>query len=88
MTGCVLPCRHAIFKAELLRQPQVYFSGNLGGTMYVYMSTTLETAEEYLLFDGNAIVSAVGGSLGLFLGFSCLSTLLLLWQKATAFCKV
>ena len=27
--------------------------------------------EEYLLYDLNAIVSAVGGSLGLFLGFSC-----------------
>ena len=32
--------------------------------------------EEYLLMDLNAIVSAVGGSLGLFLGFSCLQILL------------
>ena len=37
--------------------------------------------EEYLLFDFNAIVSAVGGSLGLFLGFSCLDFLLHLMAK-------
>jgi hypothetical protein len=29
--------------------------------------------EEYLLYDFNAIISAVGGNLGLFVGFSCLS---------------
>lgn len=37
--------------------------------------------EEYLLLDFNAIVSAVGGSLGLFLGFSCLDFLLKLLSK-------
>jgi hypothetical protein len=29
------------------------------------------TTQEVLLYDFNAIVSAIGGSLGLFLGFSC-----------------
>ena len=37
---------------------------------YADLSTTLE--ETIKLYDFNAIVSAVGGSLGLFLGFSCL----------------
>lgn len=37
--------------------------------------------EEYLLMDFNAILSAIGGSLGLFLGFSCLQFLLMLLQK-------
>ncbi len=32
----------------------------------------MSVEEEYELFDANEIVSAVGGSLGLFLGFSCL----------------
>ena len=35
---------------------------------------TVETTTEYLLYDFPAIVSAVGGNLGLFLGFSCYST--------------
>ena len=30
----------------------------------------VEFSEQYTLYDFNAIVSAVGGSLGLFLGFS------------------
>ncbi len=42
-----------------------------------YLSTRTALYREYLLFDGSAIVSAVGGSLGLFLGFSC-------WQAAAA----
>ncbi len=32
----------------------------------------VETSREVILYDGNTIVAAVGGSLGLFLGFSCL----------------
>jgi hypothetical protein len=39
---------------------------------FYYHSSRVEVLEEYLLFDFNAIVAAVGGSLGLFLGFSCL----------------
>ena len=35
---------------------------------------TIETTTEYYLYDFPAIVSAVGGNLGLFLGFSCYST--------------
>ncbi len=35
-----------------------------------FASMDVEVREELLIFDFNAIVSAVGGSLGLFLGFS------------------
>ena len=41
----------------------------------------INVQEEYELMDLNAILSAVGGSLGLFLGFSCLQVLLQLLQK-------
>ena len=30
-----------------------------------------ETEDQLLIYDFNAIVASVGGSLGLFLGFSC-----------------
>ena len=36
-----------------------------------YKSFTIFHYKETLLYDFNAIVAAVGGSLGLFLGFSC-----------------
>ena len=37
-----------------------------------YQSTDITVIEEVLLFDFAAIVAAVGGSLGLFIGFSFL----------------
>ena len=39
---------------------------------YHYATTNVVKYDEYRLFDGNAILAAVGGSLGLFLGFSFL----------------
>ena len=35
-----------------------------------YGNTDVYTMDEYLLFDAIAIVAAVGGTLGLFIGFS------------------
>ncbi len=76
---------------KLLHQPVDEFYTLGGGdnvttttTLYLYQSNSYETAEEYLLFDDNAIVAAVGGSLGLFLGFSCLSVLTALAKKLQA----
>ena len=46
--------------------------------------------EEYLLFDFNAIVSSVGGSLGLFIGFSflqCAMSTFGLTEKTCKMCK-
>ena len=36
-----------------------------------YLNTNIARYEEYLLFDSIAIIAAVGGALGLFIGFSC-----------------
>jgi len=40
-------------------------------------SSDIDVFTEILLYDFAAIVAAVGGSLGLFLGFSCLDTFLI-----------
>ena len=41
-------------------------------TLLIYlMDHTVSTTMEYYLYDFPAIVSAVGGNLGLLLGFSC-----------------
>ena len=41
-------------------------------TLWVsYASPKIKVEEEYVLMGGNAIISATGGSLGLFLGLSC-----------------
>jgi hypothetical protein len=39
-------------------------------------STNVLVQEEYLLFDDNSIVASVGGSMGLFVGFSVLECFL------------
>ena len=38
---------------------------------FFYEDTNVAISSEYVLYDFNAIVTSVGGSLGLFLGFSC-----------------
>ena len=42
-----------------------------------------ELKKEYILFDINSIVASVGGSMGLFLGFSCFGML----SSLLAVCK-
>ena len=43
-----------------------------------YASLTVEKKEEYFLYDNMTLVSSLGGTVGLLLGYSLLSTLLFL----------
>ena len=52
-----------------------------------YKNMDIEVSEEVLLYDFNALVAAVGGSLGLFLGFSCYSVALELWLKSRQYSR-
>ena len=62
--------QYSIFKYLCLQ-----FGMNVTTGMMIYlMDHKIESTREYLLYDFPAIVSAVGGNLGLFLGFSCFST--------------
>ena len=44
---------------------------------YMHGSSDIDVYTEIRLYDFAAIVAAVGGSLGLFLGFSCLDSVLI-----------
>lgn len=55
----------------MIREDATKDMGNFTSIYVFYRSSTVTVVEEYRLFDFNAIVAAVGGSLGLFLGFSC-----------------
>ena len=49
--------------------------------VYLAFSTDLEViSEEFYLYDFNAIISAVGGGLGMFLGVSCFGILSKIFQ--------
>ncbi len=51
-----------------------------------YMSSKVEVMEEYDVYDLNGIVGSVGGSLGLFLGFSVFDCLSALTRKRNYYC--
>ncbi len=46
-------------------------SSDTANLTFFYSENNVRKLETVLLYDFGAIVSAVGGSLGLFLGFSC-----------------
>ena len=70
--GCPMRCHHVKFH---------YTKSNMGTKTHVIENKTsfwptfnhpyVTIEEEYRLFDTIAIISATGGSLGLFLGLSC-----------------
>jgi hypothetical protein len=77
--GCPLNCEHSNYVASVFYHDVNVINnleGYAKGVMLVYLlydSTIVQKSEEMLLYDTPALLSAVGGSLGLFLGFSCIT---------------
>ncbi len=70
--SCLVPC--SIVQQSVVKR-QVTFGGVPDTLTNVYInlkSTDIEVHADALLFDFNAILASVGGSMGLFLGFSFL----------------
>ena len=67
---CPKPCKEISFKTVSKSLP--HDITNYAIVIMHYMSNDYVLLEEYLVFDFTAILVALGGSLGLFLGFSCL----------------
>ena len=71
VTGCKRPC----INMQLFYDKRIYMQlkplVNMSSIAIYHENTDTLVTEEVLLYDLNSIVSAVGGSLGLFLGFSC-----------------
>ena len=72
VTGCKRPCVNMQLSYEKRIYMQLETLVNRSNIAIYYENTDTLVTEELLLYDLTTIVSAVGGSLGLFLGFSCL----------------
>ncbi len=84
--GCVRPCREINYEASVSLYPKSTwtFNPNVGpGLYFSYYSLDVENKEERLLYDFPNLVSAIGGSMGLFLGLSLLEIFRRMIQHCT-----
>ncbi len=71
VTRCLPPCATTEYRVDSRRDASVLRKSHVSCFFLYYKTTTYKVFEEYLLYDTNTIIAAIGGSLGLFLGFSC-----------------
>ena len=78
-TRCIIPCRTISYgasfrkmdkNARLLKGQKYYSFVSFG---LGYNDFIMEISKEYFVMSPGALISTIGGFLGLFLGFSCLS---------------
>ena len=75
LDGCPIMCQEVRYDIRVSQLGENAMSveekTGVSGVYATYASSKVKIEEEYLLMGETAIISATGGSLGLFLGFSC-----------------
>ena len=69
---CQAPCVVESYKLSSRRKLKLGTQGNSSSFIFYFKHLEIQEQEEYVLFDFSAILAAVGGSMGMFLGFSFL----------------
>ena len=85
MFGCPLPCLFSYYTFQIVYQHINAFELFTGKSppqneyiLYFYFNTLeTEVKTESLIIDLSSLIANIGGNLGLFLGFSCLSIFIL-----------
>ena len=73
-SGCYQKCKIIEYKYEIKRKESIDWDTNYTSSFYLEpASLSYVTSEEYFSYDEGELVGDVGGSLGLFLGWSLLS---------------
>ena len=83
---CRQACTISTFDFNLRINLPARFDYNWSEYYFFFNQNEYFMSEEILHYDDNAIVAAVGGSLGLFLGFSARGFLLQLLELRTKLC--
>ena len=82
-TGCMKPCQYNEYK--LVGQYQTNVEPGRAGVYFQFSTKDVVTEKELASYSGLSLLSDIGGSLGLFLGFS----LLIVWDVGiAAICKL
>ena len=77
---CPQHCEKSTFSFRRFRTYYYYYphendsEDRIYDLFFTYPIAVVESHEEYLILDAPGIIASVGGGLGLFLGFSCLSS--------------
>ena len=84
---CIRPCSKVSYDAsfrEMHKNARILYEAKNSSVSFVlkYDDLKVETEEEYFVMSIRSLISNIGGFLGLFLGFSCLS--LTLWTNEQA----
>ena len=85
ITGCQRPCQETTYPVTVIEELSV--PGALTGYYFYFSDMSYTLYDEVLLYDSNQILAGVGGSLGLFLGFSCRGFLVDLLLYVRSICK-
>ncbi len=73
-TRCLRRCQQTEWEVEVTKEMN---PAHMDGTAVIFLDSAMDSKhiEDVVIFDFNAVVASVGGSLGLFLGVSFLSLL-------------
>ena len=86
LTSCPLPCSQAVYDAKMSMyhnngraskstpEEERFYKNNFY-LSFSYETFAVEEHVETLIYDTGNFLAQIGGNLGLFLGFSCFSTL-------------
>ena len=67
---CPKPCKIITYTGSIIEYS--YYNASVNEASFTFEAdTVIKVGKELLVYDTNDMISSIGGSLGLFLGFSC-----------------
>ena len=86
---CLKQCKikDAILDINRLNAKPVFHIGNVQLELYVKVTPEKVSIKEYLIYDGTGMFGSIGGSLGLFLGFSLYDSLCMVLEYVLKECN-
>ena len=75
LTSCPNSCKQYEYQGKMKSLDGYYNNSKATGLDYLYLSGYIEVHKEYLVYELDDVIGSIGGTLGLFIGFSFLGLL-------------